>query len=369
MGKKIRLGILFGGRSSEHEVSLQSARSVIDNLDRSRYEAILIGIDKDGKWYLMDEKDYLINPTDPNKIKLSENKTPITMLPYGDPKNLILLNGEKIKRMDSLDVIFPLVHGTYGEDGTLQGFLEMSDVAYVGADVIGSAMGMDKEISKILLKDANIAVPDFQVIRRDEWEKDKKVDAKMGLPVFIKPANLGSSVGITKVEKSGDLKAAIENAFQYDDKVIIDKAITGREIECAVLGLTDLTVSKPGEIIPKHAFYSYEAKYLDAEGARLVAPVELGKALEDKLSDLAKKAFRALNCKGMARVDFFVEKDTEKIYINEINTIPGFTKISMYPKLFTLSGIPYADLINKLVDLAIERQKSRKSLKTTCDHL
>jgi D-alanine-D-alanine ligase len=359
--KKIRLGILFGGRSAEHEVSLQSAKNVISALDTKKYELVLIGIDRSGKWYLNEASHFLLNEDDPAHISLEHGKTELAMIPGASSQQIVPLDGKK--EIDQLDVIFPILHGPYGEDGTVQGLLRMADVPFVGADVLGSAVSMDKDVMKRLLKEAEIPQARFQsYLDSDQKQIDKKeVQAKVGMPCFIKPANLGSSVGISKAHDEQELMLAIEKAFEFDHKIIIEEYIQGREIECSVLGNENPIASLPGEVIPTHEFYSYEAKYLDQKGASFQIPAVLADSLVKDIQDMAITTFKVLNCEGMARVDFFL-KDDGTILVNELNSIPGFTKISMYPKLWEVSGISYPELLDRLVQLALERHERRKGV-------
>lgn len=350
MKRKLRVGVLFGGKSGEHEVSLQSAKNVIEAMDKKKYEVIPVGIDKRGRWHLSDLSRFLFNAEDPAHICLGKSKGEIVLRP-----------GEGQKRFD---IVFPVLHGSYGEDGTIQGFLKLVGVPFVGAGVLGSAVGMDKDVMKRLLREAGIPTPKFLVFRDPAEAKFESVRKKLGVPVFVKPANLGSSIGVSKARNEREFRLAIKEAFKYDGKVLVEEAISGREIECSVLGNDKPIASVPGEIIPhpKHGFYSYEAKYLDQNGALLRVPAKLSKALVQKAKTLAVKTFRVLNCEGMGRVDMFLTKDG-KFLVNEINTIPGFTKISMYPKLWEASGISYTELIDRLIRLALERHARESKLK------
>lgn len=359
---KIRVGIIFGGKSAEHEVSLQSAKNVIDALDKNKYEAILIGIDKTGKWFLNDESEFLLNVTDLKLIKLNNEKMEeVTLVPEGKGS----LTNFKTNKVDKkIDVAFPILHGPFGEDGTMQGLLKLADIPFVGAGVLGSAVGMDKEITKRLLRDAGINIGKFLSCRENNIPSFNEVVNKIGLPFFVKPANMGSSVGICKVKSEEDFKAAVEDAFKYDRKILFEEFIAGREIECAILGNANPMASVPGEIISNHDFYSYEAKYIDENGAVLEIPARLSDEMARKIQDTSISVFRTLECEGLARVDFFVTENNE-IFVNEINTMPGFTKISMYPKLWEASGISYSGLIDKLIMLAIERFKKEQKLETS----
>lgn len=368
MKAKINVCLLFGGKSGEHEVSLQSAKSVYDALDKNKYEVFLVGIDKNGKWLLGDNSSYLLNSTNPTLIKLNNgNSTAISPLSTSTQTQLVSLQSGK--DVAPVDVFFPVTHGTYGEDGCLQGLLEFTNAAYVGAGVLGSAIGMDKDVMKRLFKEAKIPVADFISFNKYNYSK-KDIDkfiAKNKFPVFVKPANLGSSVGITKVHNLKKLEEALKKALKYDNKVLIEKCIEGREIECSVLGNENPKASIPGEVIhsKKYEFYSYTAKYIDEDGAELIIPANISKNTTKKIQELAIKVFKVLNCEGMARVDFFLSKN--KIIVNELNSLPGFTKISMYPKLWEATGVPYARLLDILISLAIEKKKHKDRLKRTFD--
>ena len=362
MKKKIRVAVLFGGKSAEHEVALQSAKSIIDALDKNKYEIVLIGIDKAGRWLLQDESNYLVNAENPKLIILNQSNKEVGVHP-GNVKNELLEISQE-GTIDKIDVVFPVMHGTYGEDGAIQGLLKIMDVAFVGADVLGSAVGMDKDVMKRLLRDAGLPIGKFITLRKGEELSFADAVKQLGLPLFVKPANLGSSVGISKVKKESEYAHAIEEAFLYDTKIIIEEFIDGREIECAVLGNENPKASVCGEIIPHHEFYSYEAKYIDEDGAGLEIPATLSPDVLQSIQAVATKTFTTLCCSGMARVDCFLTKENT-IYVNEINTIPGFTKISMYPKLWEASGFTYSDLLDELLRLAIEKHEAMKKLKTT----
>jgi D-alanine-D-alanine ligase len=363
MAGKIRVGILFGGRSAEHEVSLQSAKNIIDAIDTNKYEVVLIGIDKKGRWYLNEESRFLVPTTESGLATLPETGENLALVPGKQVEQLVALSGEQ--KPGSLDVIFPVLHGPFGEDGTVQGLLKLANIAFVGAGVLGSAVGMDKDVMKRLLRDAGIPIARFLVVNRYSSKEIGFDDARdqLGLPLFIKPANLGSSVGIHKVKDREEFERALRDALNYDNKILIEECVRGREIECSVLGNENPVASVPGEILPRHEFYSYEAKYLDENGAALEIPAKLSPATSERIRQVAIKTFSVLCCEGMARVDFFLRND-EEIIVNEINTIPGFTRISMYPKLWEASGISYAELIDKLIELAIERFEHDKGLKT-----
>jgi D-alanine-D-alanine ligase len=397
--KKLRVGILFGGRSGEHEVSLLSAASVLNAIDKNKYEVVPIGITKDGRWLTAEHAENLLQ----GKIVLESRQ-----LRAGDPNTTpaaaVLARGEAVivppepvhrqsglvpfqsdaaltrrasDRAINVDVIFPVLHGTFGEDGTIQGLLELADIAYVGAGVLGSAAGMDKDIMKSLFIAAGIPIVKHVTILRGAWETEPKkiqklVESKLKYPVFVKPANLGSSVGISKARNRTELGPAIEEAAKFDRKIVIEQGVGGkkkkaREIECSVVGNDEPSASVPGEIVPGKEFYDYTAKYLD-EGSQLIIPAKLSKADTKSVQELAIAAFKAVDCSGLARVDFLMEPDSQtksgkksgKIYLNEINTMPGFTAISMYPKLWAASGLAYADLIDRLIQLGIERHEDKK---------
>jgi D-alanine-D-alanine ligase len=360
MTPKTNIAVLFGGQSAEHEVSIESAKNVLRALDPDRYQINAIFISRQGEWFLMESQQAVLDNPAMKPLADMTSAIPLALQP-GHPHPIF-------HRLDpdqhlSVDVVFPVLHGVHGEDGTMQGMLELFDIAYVGPDVLGSAVAMDKEFTKQLLKAANIPVADWITIHQDEIaELDfNLVTEKLGVPLFIKPAKTGSSVGISKVSNQQEFEQALELAQQYDHKILIEANIAGREIECAVLGNRELSASVPGEIIPHYGFYSYEAKYLDPEGASLKAPAELDDETVERVRHMAKKAFAALGCEGMARVDFFLTAD-DKLIVNEANTIPGFTEISMYPKLWGITGLPYPKLIDHLIELALERHKRDRVL-------
>jgi D-alanine-D-alanine ligase len=366
--RKLRIAVLAGGRSGEHEVSLQSAASVVAALDRARYEVVVVGIDKDGGWRALPPARFLLNPGDPRRIALADGP-PVLPPRAGEVWPVSADTPDAAVSGGPVDVVFPALHGTFGEDGTVQGLLELAGVAYVGAGVLGSAVGMDKDVAKRLLRDAGIPVADWVCFRDADLDADgarlRYALERLGLPVFVKPANLGSSVGTAKVKRAADLADAVAAAMRYDTKVLVEEAIDGREIEVSVLGNDDPVASVPGEIVPRHEFYSYAAKYLDENGAALVIPADLPAETAESVRGLAVRAFLVLEAAGMARVDFFLERNTGRLLVNEINTLPGFTKISMYPKLWEASGLPYARLLDRLIDLAIERQQRRARLVRT----
>jgi D-alanine-D-alanine ligase len=364
MTRKIRLGILFGGKSAEHEVSLQSAKNVIEAVDREKYDIVLITIDKQGEWYLADPSEFLLDPDNPKRIRLVQSDEQLAIVLGDDNQQLIRLKSKE--PVDPLDAIFPILHGPYGEDGTIQGLLKLANIPFVGAGVLGSAVGMDKDVMKRLLRDAGIPIARFVTLSRDYGDKARfqELRAQLGSPLFIKPANLGSSVGVHKVSAEDQFESAVREAFQFDSKILVEEFIQGREIECSVLGNENPTASVPGEILPQHEFYSYEAKYIDEKGAILEIPANLPADVVTAIQDMAIRSFQALCCEGMARVDLFL-RGREEIIINELNTIPGFTRISMYPKLWEVSGMSYRALIDRLVTLAMERNKLEGKLKTS----
>ena len=363
MARKIRVGILFGGRSAEHEVSLQSAKNIVDAIDTKKYEVVLIGIDRKGRWHLNEEGRFLLPALESRLPELPEKGENLALVPGKQHEQLVSLSGQQ--KLGPLDVIFPVLHGPFGEDGTVQGLLKLVNVPFVGAGVLGSAVGMDKDVMKRLLRDAGIPIARFIVATRYSSKQIvfHEVREQVGLPFFVKPANLGSSVGISRVKDSEAFERAVGEAFRYDHKILIEECIKGREIECSVLGNDNPIASVPGEILPRHEFYSYEAKYLDENGAVLEIPAKLPSDTSERIRELAIKTFTVLCCEGMARVDFFL-RNGEEIIVNEINTIPGFTRISMYPKLLEASGISYDELIDRLIQLALERFQREQRLKT-----
>lgn len=364
--KKINVGILFGGKSTEHEVSLQSAKNIIDALDKEKYDITLIGIDKTGQWHLHDKSQFLLNCNDPKYIALSKTDKNVVLAPGNENQQLFRIANTGAG--SSVDVVFPVLHGPFGEDGTVQGLLKLANIPFVGAGVLGSAVGMDKDVAKRLLRDAGIPIAKFLVFHK--WDEAKpdfaEVSRYLGLPLFIKPANAGSSVGVSKVKDEAQFNAAVAKAFAFDNKILIEEFIEGREVECAVLGNEAPIASKVGEIIAQQEFYSYEAKYIDENGAILEIPAKIPDETMAKIQAAAIKAFQALCCEGMARVDFFLTRDN-RVVVNEINTIPGFTKISMYPKLWEISGISYSALIDRLIQLALDKYGREQQLKTSYD--
>ena len=359
MKKKLRVGVIFGGRSGEHEVSLRSAESVINAMDKSKYEIVPIGITKEGRWLMSANAAALL----PDAVMASNSHQQVAII--GDPTRQGLTRLDERERISSepLDAVFPVLHGTYGEDGTIQGLLEMAGVPYVGCGVVASATGMDKVIMKQLFERAGLTLIEYDWFLRSSWEEKpgaiiNRISRSLGFPVFVKPANLGSSVGISKAANRNELSAAIDDAARYDRKVIVERAVNGREIEVSILGNEHPIASLPGEIITGHEFYDYEDKYVDTT-SRTEVPAKLPKKIIDRIQREAIRAFQAVDGSGLARVDFFVERGTNRVIINEINTMPGFTSISMYPKLWEASGIPYSELIDRLVELAIERHADK----------
>jgi D-alanine-D-alanine ligase len=359
--KRLRIGVLFGGRSGEHEVSLASAASVIRALDPTKYEAVPIGIAKDGRWLVgggavklladvLKSGDRVVLPADPTAGSL------VAMAGGGSGQSSV-----------SVDVMFPVLHGTFGEDGTVQGLLDLAGLPYVGAGVLASAVGMDKDVQKRLFEQAGLPIVPFVAVRRNEWEKDRKAVTKMlqkkfRFPVFVKPATLGSSVGMSRVKSVAEIGPALDLAAEFGLKIIVEKAVSAREIEVSVLGNDEISASIPGEIVPHREFYDYAAKYLE-QGTQLVIPAKLSKKQVATFQEYAVRAFRAIDGTGMSRCDFFLERRTNRIYINELNTIPGFTSISMYPKLWEASGLPYPQLIDRLIELALELHSEKARTK------
>ena len=365
---KIKIGVLYGGRSGEHDVSLCSAASVVSAIDSGKYEIIAIGIDRDGKWYVQDKPE-IIEHKDFGKILSLKKRGKWLVSHFEEGNKLHLYDMENSGAAVVVDIVFPVLHGTFGEDGTLQGLLELAMVPYVGADVIGSAVGMDKDVAKRLLSEANIPVVPSLTVNKSQWQDNQtaimqRAIDKLGLPLFVKPVCAGSSVGIKKVKEKGSFPAAMDFALQFDTRVIVEKAIDCREIECAVLGNETPEASVLGEIVPSHEFYSYEAKYIDPNGAISRIPARIETSLADLIRKTAVKGYMALCCSSMARVDFFLDKKTNEFYLNEINTLPGFTSISMYPKLWEATGLKYGDLIDKLIALASDRHQKKLAIKT-----
>ena len=358
--KREKIIILFGGQSGEHEVSLNSAHSVLQAIDRSLYEVETIGISKKGQWFwgVLPE----VWQKDPN----TTHGTQVTLVHDPSNRRFIALDGTDLPNEGKFDLIFPVLHGTFGEDGTIQGLFEMSNIPYAGSGVLGSALGMDKDRMKAVFSEVGLPQAAYLTFLRTEFQSDpekifSQIEQSLGYPCFVKPANLGSSVGISKARNLTELQSALELAAQYDRKIVVEENIIGREIEVSVLGNDLAKASIPGEILPAHDFYDYEAKYLDA-GSRLLIPAPLDSQIVAKLQEMAVRAFHAVEASGLSRVDFFVTEDS-RIFINEINTLPGFTQISMYPKLWEASGIPYTALISRLISLGFERFEDTRARK------
>jgi D-alanine-D-alanine ligase len=384
--KKLRVGVIYGGRSGEHEVSLASAAAVFQNLDPERYEPVAIKIEKDGRWTLPDRAPSLVSAAD---VIHSAGTLPpppsreahLVAHPGGD--TLLTLSTRAEEGIDvrsgqahgplsgvKLDVIFPVLHGPYGEDGTVQGLLELANVPYVGAGVLASSVGMDKAAMKLVFAAKGLPICDYEVVLKRDWQRDERavlqsVVARLGFPLFVKPANLGSSVGISKAKHATELRAAISLAAEFDRKIVVEAAVpAAREIECAVLGNDEPEASVPGEIVPSREFYDYEAKYLD-EGSKSIIPAPLTEPQAAEVRAMSVAAFKAIDGAGMARVDFLLAGDSHVLYLNEVNTIPGFTTISMYSKMWAASGLPYPRLIDRLIALAIERHAEKQQLRTS----
>jgi len=364
-GARVRVGVVYGGRSVEHEVSLVSARAIMQALDPERYDVVPIGISRQGRWVI--GKSHCALPPDPSVRGLVRLRNGGGAVQKAGGRAARAAAGGALK--GRLDVVFPMVHGTGGEDGSLQGLLELAGIPYVGAGVLGSAIGMDKAMMKVAFAQAGLPIVDHRVIRCSDLEQDRErfirsVESAFGYPCFVKPANGGSSVGISKAKDRDGLADAIDLAARYDRKVVVERAVDGREIECSVLGNDKPEASVPGEIVPSNEFYDYRAKYIDT-GSRLLIPAPLSAEQTGRIRDLAVKAFRALDLCGMARVDFFLDRASEAIFVNEVNTIPGFTPISMYPKLWEASGVTFPALVDRLVRLALERHAEKKRLITS----
>lgn len=367
---KQRVLVLFGGRSAEHEISLLSARFVVEALDPARFEPVLVGIDKQGKWQLESRESLLATGKDASAVALSPSTLQVSLPPRPAAADSLALSVESRGPM-GVDVVFPVLHGPMGEDGTVQGLLELSGLPYVGAGVLGSAVGMDKDVMKRLLLQAGLPVLPYVVLRKAQYQRARAAalaeSAKLTFPLFVKPANLGSSVGVSRVLTADALGAAVDQAFEFDGKVVVEQGLDRpREIELAVLGGDAPIVSVPGEIVVNHpdGFYSYAAKYLDDAGATTRIPAELSEGEAKEAQQLSLRTFQALECDGMARVDLFLGKD-RKLWVNEINTIPGFTRISMYPKLMEASGVSARELVSRLVDDALARGADKRARKTS----
>jgi D-alanine-D-alanine ligase len=366
---KIRVAVLYGGRSAEHEVSLKSAANVIQHLDKTRFEVIPIGIDKQGNWFLGNE--VFTKSLAHNKVSQLTEEDATWFAPewIGNPSNRQQMT--ELMSGPQFDVVFPVVHGTLCEDGTLQGLLEIAGIPYVGCNVLASAIGMDKDVSKRLAINAGVNVGPYFVIKYNQWKMNldyfiRQAAEKISYPLFVKPANTGSSIGITKVKTAAEFQSAVDEAFKFDTKILVEKALDVMELELAVLESlepnADPIVSVVGEIRPTHEFYSYDAKYTDENGAELLIPAPISEEIKEQAQQIAKKLFINLECEGMARVDLFLNKANQKIYFNEVNTIPGFTQISMYPKLMGATGISYPELLTHLVQLAMRRHQNNSQL-------
>ena len=370
MPHKLRVGVIFGGRSGEHEVSLRSADSVIKALDPQKYEVIPIAITKQGRWLASSDATNLLPSS---VIETADQQVAL----FGDPteRGLTRLAGDRQPgtQPEQLDVVIPVLHGTYGEDGTIQGLLEMAHLPYVGCGVLASAAGMDKVVMKRLFREAGLPIVDYLHFLRPQWERtpepiEARITAEIGFPCFVKPANLGSSVGVSKADDAAELKAAIALAARFDRKIIVERGVDAREIEVSVLGNDEPAASLPGEIAPASAeFYDYQAKYIDPNGARLLIPAPLSPEAKAEVQQLAIRAFQAVDGAGLARVDFFIERKSGKLLVNEINTMPGFTSISMYPKLWEASGVSYQALLDRLIELALERHREQARNATSYD--
>lgn len=371
--KKIRVAVLFGGRSAEHEVSLQSAKNVIQHLDTARFEAVPIGIDKQGNWLLGD--GLFQHSLEHQQVKSIQQDEPAWFTPAWVNQAVQTQSSEQPNHTHPcFDVVFPAVHGTFCEDGTLQGLLALADVPYVGCGVLASAVGMDKDVAKRLVMQAGVPVAPYLALKQGDWLKHRancltRIKMQLSYPLFVKPANAGSSVGITKVKSEAELADAINEAFRFDTKILVENGLDVQELELAVLEAKEAGdaphVSVVGEIKPTHEFYSYEAKYLDEQGASLHIPAKVSDDIAKNAREMAASIFEALDCEGMARIDLFLDKKTNQLYFNEINTIPGFTKISMYPKLMEATGFSYSSLLSHLVELAMKRHQEKSNLVRT----
>lgn len=364
MGKKLRVGVLFGGRSGEHDISLASALSVIQYLDRDRYEVVPIGITKEGRWilHITPEELQAAEPGAANGERAERDERSCSSSDLIPSEVLLALE-------QRLDVIFPLLHGVYGEDGVVQGFLELLSKPYVGCGVLGSALGMDKEKMKMLFRAVGISTIESQTYLRRDWERSARtilrdVEQRLGYPCFVKPANGGSSIGVSKAYYREELESALQQAAEYDSKIVVERAIKSRELACAVLGNLEPVASVVGEVLVGHDFYDYEAKYIDGS-TRTVVPADIPRSIAERLRSQAIQAFCALDLCGLARVDFFLEQHTDHLYLNEVNTWPSFTHLCMYPRLCAASGVPYTLLLDKLIELAFERYADRQRNRTS----
>ena len=366
MREKIRVGVLFGGQSAEHEVSVSSARSLLEAIDRGKYEVTMIGIDRGGRWLAAGDATSLLEA---GKVE-GDGLVPVS-LDYGGAHELVMQGGAggEAGTSQPVDVLFPILHGPYGEDGTVQGLMELAGVAYVGSGVLGSAVGMDKDMMKRVFRASGFPQVDHMAVRRSRWREQaeavrRDIEAQLAYPVFVKPANMGSSVGVTKAHDREELTQGMDLAAQYDRKIIVEaSAIDCREVECSVLGYEDPQTSVVGEVVPANEFYDYQAKYID-DDSELIIPARISPATTERVRALAREVFLAVEASGLARVDFFVSQDEDTVLVNEINTIPGFTPISMYPKLWAASGVSYSELIDRLIELAVERHRDRLDAST-----
>ena len=368
MTQKLNLGVFLGGRSCEHEVSVTSARSLLDAVDREKYNIYLIGIDKQGLWHLSDSIESLISGKEVTALPSTSKDNVITMGLHHEGNLEPVTPAQASAGLPALDVVFPVLHGTFGEDGTIQGVFEMAGIPYVGCGVAASSIAMDKALAKQVFYAAGIPQAPCNIVSRFAWNSDQtkitnQAEQTLGYPAFVKPANMGSSVGVSKANNQTDLIKAIAEAFEYDNKVIIEQSMENcHEVECAVLGNEDPQASLVGEILPGAEFYDYQTKYIDDKTETLI-PATISEASAQKVRQLSVDAFRAIDGSGLSRVDFFVHRETGEVYLNEINTLPGFTPISMYPKMWAATGVPYSELIDRLIELALARQVSRAGLK------
>ncbi len=367
MPEKLTVGVLFGGRSGEHAVSLRSAASVMEAMDKNRYEIVPIGITEQGSWLAGGDPLAALQ----NNVISGDCYPAVLSADPQNPRLLLLDPGspDRIRDALRLDVVFPVLHGPYGEDGTVQGLLELAGLPYAGSGVLGSAAGMDKVVMKVLFKHAGLPVGDFIYFSATQWAEAQKslleqVQEELGYPCFVKPANLGSSVGVSKAQHPDSLVQGVEDALRYDSKVVVEAFIKGREIECSVLGDEAPLASVPGEIIPCNEFYDYWAKYID-DRSELIIPAPMDPEMDEKVKEYAVRSFQAVNCSGLARIDFFLNDESGELYVNEVNTMPGFTSISMYPKLFEASGVPYPELIDRIIQIALQRHRRKKTLLTS----
>jgi D-alanine-D-alanine ligase len=372
MTKKVRVGLIFGGKSGEHEVSLASAQSVARAIDKEKYEVVLIGIAKDGRWIAGADALKQLAAASPTPLLSAEDETPIdtSAIETANTRELVPGANGATSPLSAIDVAFPLVHGPFGEDGTIQGLLELADIPYVGAGVAASAVGMDKALMKAIFRANNLPQVDWMMVLRSDWESKpeetiRSIESAFGYPCFIKPANLGSSVGVTKAHNWDELAQALATAAQFDRKLIAERAVDAREIECSVLGNDEPLAAIPGEVLPKREFYDYAAKYADGAGTELKVPADLTPELTRSIQEIAIGAFKAVDGSGLARVDFFLERGTNRVLLNEINTIPGFTSVSMYPRMWAKTGLTYPALIDRLIQLALDRYADKKKNKPT----